>query len=283
MKTCPSCGKEIPDEASFCVYCMTQLTPVTEVSTPQTSSKGNSTITKLLAALCILLTVAVIILAIRTGNNTDNISNADNSSQTTSQTEQYSALCQGLIDRMAQSGTALDETAKSSEILGCDFGDSYDAFDIAQYGIGNNMDDAISLRTRLNFSAGDVFIEYARKTDYIKCTVLGVPQDNSKYQSPSLDAFKLMQVLYSTRTGSTETKLYEFLCDNETYPLTEKNANWSDTDEYIQIWYDSVVNDGTTVSITRKDGSFDNINVTLLVRTRQYGDIAFYDYQFMMY
>ena len=283
MKTCPSCGKELPDEASFCVYCMTQLSPVTEVSTPQAIPKGNSAITKLLAVLCILLTVAVIILAVRTTDNHDNISSADNNSQTTSQAEQYSALCQSLIDKMAQSGTALDDTAKSSEKTEYGFSNCYDVFDIAQYGSGHNMDDIISLRTRLSFSAGDAYIEYARKTDYIKCTVLGVPQDNSPYNSPSLDAFKLMQVLYSTRTGSTENKLLGFLYDHDTYPLTEDYANWSDTDESIQLWFDSVINEDTKVSITRKDGKFDNINVTLLVRTRQYGETDFYDYQFIMY
>lgn len=283
MKTCPSCGKELPDEASFCVYCMTQLSPITEVSTQQTSSKGNSTITKILAVLCILLTVAVIILSVRTTDNHDNISSADNNSQTTSQAEQYSALCQSLIDKMAQSGTALDDAAKSSEKTEYGFSNCYDVFDISQYGSGQNMDDIISLRTRLRFSAGDAYIEYARQTDYIKCTVLGVPQDNSPYNNPSLDAFKLMQVLYSTRTGSTENKLLGFLYDNDTYPLTEDYANWSDTDEYIQLWFDSVINEDTKVSITRKDGKFDNIHVTLLVRTRQYGETDFYDYQFIMY
>ena len=283
MKTCPSCGKELPDEASFCVYCMTQLSPVTEVSTPQTSSKGNSTITKILAVLCILLTVAVIILSVGTTDNHDNISSADNNSQTTSQTEQYSALCQSLIDKMAQSGTALDDAAKSREKSEYGFGICYDVFNISQYGNRQNMDDAIALRTRLSFSAGEAYIEYARNTDYIKCTVLGVPQDNSPYNSPSLDAFKLMQVLYSTRTGSNETKLFDFLYDNETYPLTEDNANWSDTDEYIQLWYESVINEDTKISIARKDDSFDNNNVTLIVRTRQYGETDFYDYQFIMY
>lgn len=283
MKTCPSCGKELPDEASFCVYCMTQLSPVTEVSTEQTTHKSGSTLTRLLVLLCILLTVAVIILAVRIGNKADIHDDIQNDNQTFSKDEQYYALCQDLIDKMAQSGAALDEATDSSDILGCDFGDSYDSLDITEYGDSQNMEDEISVRTHLRFSAGDVFINYARHTDYARCWIIDVPEDNSQYTSPSLDAFKVMQLLFTVRTGSTNTDLYDFLRDNETYPLSDKYADWTDRYDYLTLWYDSVVNEDTQVSILRKDGQFENNNVTLLVRTRQYGDTAFYDYQFIMY
>ena len=66
MKICPLCGKEIPNEASFCVYCMTQLSPVTDVIPKQNRYRNKSrlsfsAINNLLTTVCVLMNIIFLI------------------------------------------------------------------------------------------------------------------------------------------------------------------------------------------------------------------------------
>ncbi|MBE6760128.1 MAG: zinc ribbon domain-containing protein [Ruminococcaceae bacterium] len=293
MKTCPSCGRQLPDESSFCMHCMTQLVPVTEVNAQPQKQSGKRVLICLLGVLCAALTAAVLILALRPQPEPDfsryeqTISKQEDTIREQEDTisllqtallptdeEQYSYRCEELIASMDA----------SAERLGIEYEGCFDSRYVLEAGSVSDLDTHVTLQTHLLLTAGDVFIQYAHKTDYVKCEILGVPDrmTNPIYY-PSEDAFRIMQVLYTTRTGKTGTALYEFVSDHEKYPLSEENVQWAYFNDHTKLWFDSVVDDNTKVSVMRKDGEFGGLNVTLHIRTRQYGQTTFYDYLFTFY
>jgi len=293
MKTCPSCGKQLSDESSFCMYCMTPLSPVTEVKNEPKKQIGKNALICLLGVLCLALTAAVLVLIMRPQSEPDvsyyeqTISEQEETIQEQEEAinllqtallptdeEQYSYRCEELIASMAASAKRL-----GIEYEGC-FNSRY----VLEAGSVSDLDTHVTLQTHLLLTAGDVFIQYAHKTDYVKCEILGVPDrmTNPIYY-PSEDAFRMMQILFTTRTGSTDTALYDFVSDHEKYPLSEENVQWGYLNDHTKFWFDSMVDDNTKVKVMRKDGEFGGLNVTLHIRTRQYGQTTFYDYLFSFY
>ncbi len=62
MKNCISCGKALPDEASFCMYCMTQLSPVTEVASRPARVREKNIAMYLLTTVCLATAAGVVFL-----------------------------------------------------------------------------------------------------------------------------------------------------------------------------------------------------------------------------
>lgn len=62
MKKCVSCGKQFPDEASFCMHCMTQLSPVTEVISMPFKRTERNVLMGLLTTVCLATAVGVVFL-----------------------------------------------------------------------------------------------------------------------------------------------------------------------------------------------------------------------------
>ena len=62
MKNCIHCGRELPDEASFCPYCETEQAPPQEVSMPPIRRRWRA---RLIALLCVLLVIGGLYAALR--------------------------------------------------------------------------------------------------------------------------------------------------------------------------------------------------------------------------
>ena len=64
MKQCPHCQKDIPEEAVFCIYCMTELTEKTEIPTGSQASSGCAKKRALILSLCALIGVFLVVFAV---------------------------------------------------------------------------------------------------------------------------------------------------------------------------------------------------------------------------
>ena len=81
---CPSCGKELPKESSFCPYCMTKFTPETQLSNkPKKSSKSVKII---IAAAVIAVVVAAVAVAVMFAPDKASQQNSTSQPELTSQT-----------------------------------------------------------------------------------------------------------------------------------------------------------------------------------------------------
>ncbi len=67
---CPSCGKELPKESSFCPYCMTKFTPETPMGNSKTKSKKPLIIIVAAVAVVVAAAVAAAVLLVPEKNNT---------------------------------------------------------------------------------------------------------------------------------------------------------------------------------------------------------------------
>ncbi len=286
MKNCPHCGKQLHDEASFCIYCMRRLAAVNDVKSENKKKSGKNIVIALLSVICAALTVGML-LVLR-----ESRLEADSYEQTISERD---CIISDYDEKMAAVMEQLIPSAEDEYIQGCNqyinlmsvYAEklryeliSYDQDHIVPANRLDEFDSSYNIWTHFTQYSGDVHIQYSSFTDRVKCVVLNVPGNLEEYRT---NHFRLMQLLFSTLTDSLETEVYEFVSDNEKYPFTDEDAEWKNLSDYSDYWINSVVDENTKVRVMRKDGEFEGMRVYLIVRSRQYGQTVFYDYYFEVY
>lgn len=124
-KKCPNCGKTIPEEAAFCLYCFTQLDTKKPISTSNTNNKKSKGIA-LCISLCLIICIIVACTTIFAKNNTsqsntttnvmDVFEKAEQSSQTetTSPTQQSTEKTEKTTTKKAKAKAKTSTTSTDS-------------------------------------------------------------------------------------------------------------------------------------------------------------------------
>ena len=277
MKTCPSCGKDLPDEASFCVYCMTQLSPTTDVKPSATVSRKNKLSTVIIAVLLALVAALSVAVAVLAQSRSAGLTAPQNYSDLETQKSSAELEREQFCDSMQESNS------KASDDM---------------YGLYNPFicDETVSNETRSELyscfktTSGNIHVSLSHVTHcpYL-CEIIGTTDVDFAHNGLLIgrnDSFKFMQLLYTAYTGKADTMVYDFLTDDGTYPFTENNADWTSEDGMYttgSTWMRSQTTDALVITEHRKDATIDGVPVCLIERIRQYGDgITYYDFQFRM-
>lgn len=279
MKNCPVCEKQLPDEAAFCVYCMTQLAPVVRVepAPPKRKSPVALACALLVVTACLVAALAVLFLrkpeVVYVPRADYLISSSDAAPVEPSLNEQFAPLREEFIQALKTAQFTRDSA----------FSGGYDQRLI--YSTTSSTNES-SFFTKQLVGPGVVYIQLSHLNRYVLCEVLGTTDAKFPNQGNGLDnAYGLMQSLYDVRTGTSGTTIvYDFLTDDETYPFTRKDDDWSQRTAFDDsYWLDAQLTDSSVVTYQTKEWTeVGDMMMVLRLRTRDYGSIVYYDIQFEM-